>query len=299
MLLAMTAGGDQVQPDRQRIFNVPAVIVGLVGLMFGVHLLRQILPLEQNIGALINFSFVPGRFTYLFDPGQILKVIAAAQSADPTQAEIDSAFLNGGRPLWWTPITYAFLHANWAHVGFNALWLAAFGAPVARRFGNQRFIAFCIGGALAGALAHWLTHIDDLQPVIGASAIDFGDDGGGNPLHLSAGRAPGRKPWLGRSAAGKATARATGAAALGRLHRQPRDDVPDLLVRDEFHFRPGVRAGEPRRRHSRLAGAYRWISFRPYRFLLVRSAAGRAAQRRCCGCKGLAAQFMRHRKRAR
>ena len=88
------------------------------------------------------------------------------------QAEIDRAFLNGGTPLWWTPITYALLHANWAHVGFNALWLAAFGAPVARRFGNQRFIAFCIGGAIAGALAHLLTHLNDLQPVIGALAID-------------------------------------------------------------------------------------------------------------------------------
>jgi membrane associated rhomboid family serine protease len=161
-----------MQPDRQRIFNVPGVIVALVGLMLGVHLLRQVLPLEQNIWTLVNFSFVPGRFTYHFDPDRILKVIAATQSADPTKAEIDSIFLNGGTPLWWTPITYAFLHANWAHVGFNALWLAAFGAPVARRFGNQRFIAFCLGAAIAGAGAHLVTHLDDLQPVIGASAID-------------------------------------------------------------------------------------------------------------------------------
>lgn len=162
----------QVQPERQRIFNVPAVIVALVGLMLGVHLVRQLLPLEQNIWMLIHFGFVPGRFTYVFDPGRIVKVIAAAQNGDPMQAEIDRAFLNGGTPLWWTPITYALLHANWAHVGFNALWLAAFGAPVARRFGNQRFIAFCLGGAITGALAHLVTHFDDLQPVIGASAID-------------------------------------------------------------------------------------------------------------------------------
>jgi len=38
--------------------------------------------------------------------------------------------------------------------------------------GPQRFIAFCIGGAVAGALAHFITHLDDLQPVIGASAVD-------------------------------------------------------------------------------------------------------------------------------
>lgn len=161
-----------MQPDRQRIFNVPFVLVALIGLMLGIHLLRQLLPLDQDIWALIHFGFVPGRFTYLVDPGRIAKVIAAAQQADPTQAEIDRAFLNNGGPLWWTPVTYALLHANWAHVGFNALWLVAFGAPVARRFGNQRFIAFCIGGAVAGALAHLVTHLNDLQPVIGASAVD-------------------------------------------------------------------------------------------------------------------------------
>jgi membrane associated rhomboid family serine protease len=161
-----------VQPDRQRIFNVPLVLIILVGLMLGIHLLRQLLPLEQDIWALIHFGFVPGRFTYAFDPGRIAKVIAAARDADSMQGEIDRAFLNNGKPLWWTPLTYVFLHANWAHVGFNSLWLVAFGAPVARRFGPQRFIAFCIGGAVAGALAHLVTHLNDLQPVIGASAVD-------------------------------------------------------------------------------------------------------------------------------
>jgi membrane associated rhomboid family serine protease len=161
-----------VQPDRQRIFNVPLVLVILVGLMLGIHLLRQLLPLEQDIWTLIHFGFVPGRFTYAFDPGRIAKIIATAQDVDPMQGEIDRAFLNNGKPLWWTPLTYIFLHANWAHLGFNSLWLVAFGAPVARRFGPQRFIAFCIGGAVAGALAHLVTHLNDLQPVIGASAVD-------------------------------------------------------------------------------------------------------------------------------
>jgi len=161
-----------VQPQRQPIFNVPVVLVALVGLMIAIHALRQILPLEKDVWALVNFGFVPGRLTYLFDPARIAKVIAAGQAADPAQAEIDRAFLNNGGPIWWTLVTYAFLHANWAHVGFNALWLIAFGAPVARRLGPQRFIAFCIGGAVAGALAHFITHLDDLQPVIGASAVD-------------------------------------------------------------------------------------------------------------------------------
>ena len=31
--------------------------------------------------------------------------------------------------------TYALIHADMTHLGFNALWLLAFGSPVARRFG--------------------------------------------------------------------------------------------------------------------------------------------------------------------
>jgi membrane associated rhomboid family serine protease len=161
-----------VQPQRQPIFNVPVVLVALVGLLIGIHVLRQMVPIDQDVWTLVHFSFVPGRLTYLFEPARIANVIATAHATDPTQAEIDRAFLNNGAPLWWTFVTYALLHANWAHVGFNALWLVAFGAPVARRFGAERFILFCLGGAVAGALAHFVTHMDDLQPVIGASAID-------------------------------------------------------------------------------------------------------------------------------
>ena len=258
-----------MQPERQRIFNVPAVIVALVGLMLGVHLLRQLLPLEQNIWTLIHFGFVPGRFTYVFDPGRIVKVIAATQNADPMQAEIDRAFLNGGTPLWWTPITYALLHANWAHVGFNALWLAAFGAPVARRFGNQRFIAFCLGGAIAGALAHLLTHLDDLQPVIGASAIDSATMAAAIRFIFQPGAPLGASLGWGDPRQVQVAACAAGVAAVGGLHRQPGNDVPDFLVCDEFYFRPRLRAGEHWRRQCRVAGACRRISFRPSGFLSV------------------------------
>ncbi len=37
----------------------------------------------------------------------------------------------------WTFFTYALIHADLMHLGFNALWLLAFGSPVARRFGAR------------------------------------------------------------------------------------------------------------------------------------------------------------------
>jgi membrane associated rhomboid family serine protease len=166
-----------VQKQRERIFNIPVVVVALVALLVGIHAVRQFLPDEQNVALLANFAFVPGRFTFAFDPDRIAKVLDAAQAAGAAQVEIDQLFLGDGRPLWWTSVTYALLHASWAHVGLNCLWLVPFGAAVARRFGNPRFILFCVATAIAGALVHFLTHIDDLQPVVGASAIVSGTMG--------------------------------------------------------------------------------------------------------------------------
>jgi membrane associated rhomboid family serine protease len=156
---------------RERIFNVPLIVLIAVVMLLGIHGLREFLTAEQNADLLAQFSFVPGRFTYAFDPGRITSAYEQLAGTDETRAEIARFFLGDGKPLWWTPVTYAFLHGNWTHVSFNCLWLVAFGAAVARRFGVARFLIFCFFAALAGALAHYLTHMDDLQPVIGASAV--------------------------------------------------------------------------------------------------------------------------------
>ena len=100
-----------------------------------------------------------------------------------------AAFLPGGCGAQvWTFFTYALVHADLTHLGFNALWLLAFGSPVARRFGAWRFFTFFMVTVAAGALAH----------LAGASrrACDHGrrlgrhlrHDGGGDALCLSARR---------------------------------------------------------------------------------------------------------------
>jgi membrane associated rhomboid family serine protease len=74
----------------------------------------------------------------------------------------------------WTFFTYALIHGDLTHLGFNAIWFLAFGTPLARRFGAARFVAFCAVTAAAGALAHLLTHSGQIQPMVGASAIVSG-----------------------------------------------------------------------------------------------------------------------------
>jgi membrane associated rhomboid family serine protease len=160
-----------MKPPRERIFNVPLVVIAAIVLLVGIHALRDVLADSQSAELLAQFGFVPGRFTYAFDPQRVAAAYDSYAESDATRAAIARFFLGDGRPLWWTTITYAFLHFSWTHVGMNCLWFVAFGAAVARRFGAARFSIFCLAAALAGAVAHYFTHMDDLQPMIGASAV--------------------------------------------------------------------------------------------------------------------------------
>jgi len=62
------------------------------------------------------------------------------------------------------PLTYSFLHADWAHVIMNSFWLLAFGGVTARRLGALRFVILFAIGAIGGAALHYIFHGDDISP---------------------------------------------------------------------------------------------------------------------------------------
>jgi membrane associated rhomboid family serine protease len=118
------------------------------------------------------FAFVPIRLTYQLAPQSVLDALSA--SAPTNAAERLAIAVSGGRGVYLTLITYALLHGGWTHLAINGLTLTAFGAPVARRFGDARFLLFLAGCAIAGALAHDAFHRFDATPVVGASAAISG-----------------------------------------------------------------------------------------------------------------------------
>ncbi len=140
-----------VQPAREPIFNLPPVIIASVALLGVIHAIRVwLLSPDQEGWVIAAFSFVPVRITmpstFGFDwPGGLAGDV-------------------------WTFVTYAFLHADWMHFGVNALWLAAFGTPLARRFGALRFTLFSLIGAAGGAALHLALDPNSVQPLVGASA---------------------------------------------------------------------------------------------------------------------------------
>ncbi len=137
-------------PDRQPIFNIPTVIVGVLVVILGIQAIQSFV-LDTYTSDLIiwDFGFVPAGLT-------------APQTLPPQ-------VLTGAARLW-TFVTYSLLHGGWEHVGFNALWLAAFGSPLAWRFGTTRFLLFSAVAAIAGALVHLAIFPFDQRPLVGASA---------------------------------------------------------------------------------------------------------------------------------
>jgi membrane associated rhomboid family serine protease len=157
---------------REKVFNLPGVVTALLLTLFLVHLARVALPDETDLQLLATFAFVPARFGMLLDSAGVIARLNDIARASDDQAQLGQFFLTYGSPslLWLTPVSYALLHGSWTHLGLNGVWLAAFGSPVARRFGTARFLALALLGAIAGAMAQFALHPFELGPMVGASA---------------------------------------------------------------------------------------------------------------------------------
>lgn len=82
--------------------------------------------------------------------------------------------------LPWQLLTYGFMHGSIAHLLFNMLALAMFGAPLEHVWGNRRFLTYfltCIVGAAAFQLlvgAWTMAQGGEAYPTVGASGGIFG-----------------------------------------------------------------------------------------------------------------------------
>jgi membrane associated rhomboid family serine protease len=137
------------------IFNVPAVVLSIIVVLVLIQAGSEwLLTYDENLNLLLYFAFIPARYD--------------------TSLLGTESFPGGLGAQIWTFLTYAFLHADFVHVGVNSIWFLPFGSAMARRFGTWRFLGFCAVTAVAGAALHLLTHPRELLPMIGASAAVSG-----------------------------------------------------------------------------------------------------------------------------
>jgi membrane associated rhomboid family serine protease len=144
-----------VTSRHEPIFNVPPVVIATVAVLIAVHAVRMLLLTDaQDAKFLLTFAFIPARYDSTLLAG--------------------ASFPGGIAADAWTFFTYAFIHADLLHIGFNLAWLLPFGTAIARRFGAWRYTAFMLVAAAASALAYLVSHPEPMAPLIGASGAISG-----------------------------------------------------------------------------------------------------------------------------
>jgi membrane associated rhomboid family serine protease len=160
---------------REPIFNVPMIVLAIAVVLTAIHVGRSFLSEEADFAILMDYAFIPAREMSWFVPDSIKSIVEHGPRGldEPGIERYQLAVYllqKGGGPHSYTVLSYALLHQGWLHLSLNLVMLAALGTPVARRFGNPRFLILLAAGAVAGALAHILLNFGSVIPVIGASA---------------------------------------------------------------------------------------------------------------------------------
>jgi membrane associated rhomboid family serine protease len=145
----------ETRPKHEPVFNAPLSLVLLIAVLAAAHVARVVSPTSVSNWAIDTFAFDPAVYSssWLFAHGV----------ATPS-------FFARAIPF----VSYMFLHGSWLHLGVNCLWLFAFGAVVARRFGAGLFYFFFAVCGIAGALVFLALEWGQNVGAIGASGAISG-----------------------------------------------------------------------------------------------------------------------------
>jgi membrane associated rhomboid family serine protease len=142
----------QLKSQPEPVFFLAPVVTVLIALCAGFYLLQTyVLGYAANVTLSMQLAFIPARYSA------------------------------GGMPLNFgflvSPFGYSLLHAGFAHLAVNMVWLAAFGSPLAARIGTWRFLLFWAATAIGAALMHFLVYPYSAIPLVGASGAISGMTG--------------------------------------------------------------------------------------------------------------------------
>ena len=135
-------------PAREPVFNLPPIVLAVIGICAVVFLVENYLLTPAQDNAFVsNFAFTPADYLGENSPTVYLLL---------------------------QPFTYAFMHGSWPHLLINMVSLAAFGSPLANRFGALRFALFFAVTGVASVVLFWAIHPSGEAPLVGASGAISG-----------------------------------------------------------------------------------------------------------------------------
>lgn len=140
----------QAGRSHEPMLRAPAAVLWLLGLLIAAHALRVLASAAVSDRIMIDYALIPARY--------------AADAGEPgTLFEQVVPFFS-----------YMFVHADWTHLGFNCLWLLAFGSVVARRFRAALFFLFFLVCGLGAAATYVVLNPHSPAAVVGASGAISG-----------------------------------------------------------------------------------------------------------------------------
>lgn len=151
------------------MFNVPGVVLALIAAFALIHFVVNVIDADTGQRIVLAFAFIPARYELPVDL-------------------LGEAIPGGVGAKYWSFVTHMFLHGDWMHLGFNALWMLAFGSVVARRLKTIRFLLLSCLSAAAGALAYLLLHWGQVAVLVGASGAISGQMAAAVRLMFAGGR---------------------------------------------------------------------------------------------------------------
>ncbi len=89
-------------------------------------------------------------------------------------ASFNGIDLNLGIPEILTPVTSQFLHAGFAHIAFNMLFLYIFGNNIEEQLGRAKYLFFYLTCGVLAGLAQWFFSAMSDVPSLGASGAIAG-----------------------------------------------------------------------------------------------------------------------------
>lgn len=142
-------------PRKQPALRAPAATVWLIVFIVAAHVARVLAPANLTGEILWSYGFVPARYSETW---------LVLHHANP------GSWLAQALPF----VSYMFVHADFAHLAVNSIWLLPFGAVVARRLGARIFFGLFFLCGIAGAATHLALNWGSAVPIVGASAAIAG-----------------------------------------------------------------------------------------------------------------------------
>ena len=143
--------------------TTPVVTYALIA----VNVVVWLIELSAGERFINGYSTVPLEITQGRDLVGTQSVVVGGQS-------VPIEHYPGPTPIYLTLLSSMFMHASWAHILGNMLYLWIFGDNIEDRIGSAKFLAFYFICGLAASVAHIIFGPESVIPSLGASGAIAG-----------------------------------------------------------------------------------------------------------------------------